>query len=230
VRLAIMQPYLFPYIGYFQLIHAVDTFVLYDDVNFIKGGWINRNFILSQGKANRITLQLQGASPNVLINQVMVGDNKIKLLKSIQQSYAKASQFAHVFPVIEEILSNNEKNLSKFIDFGLRKICAYLNLRPIWYLSSELEKDVTLRGSEKVLAICEELNAKHYINVPGGKCLYDSAVFEQNGLKLSFIEPKPVEYKQLGQEFVPNLSIIDVMMFNNQEQCKILLGACSLVS
>jgi len=70
MKLAIMQPYLFPYIGYFQLIHAVDSFVVYDDVNFIKGGWINRNFILSQGEKSRITLQLQGASPNLLINQV----------------------------------------------------------------------------------------------------------------------------------------------------------------
>jgi len=229
MRLAIMQPYFFPYIGYFQLIHAVDAFVVYDDVNFIKGGWINRNFILSNGEKSRITLQLQGASPNVLINRVMVGNNKIKLLKSIQQSYAKAPQFAQVFPIVEAILSNDEVNLAKFLDFGLRKICAYLSLKPTWYLSSELKKDVSLKGPEKVLAICEELNAKHYINVPGGKSLYDRQSFEKLGLKLSFIEPKTIEYKQFGKEFVPNLSIIDVMMFNDKEQCSQLIQEYSLV-
>jgi len=104
MRLAIMQPYLFPYVGYFQLIHAADAFVVYDDVNFIKGGWINRNFILAQRQKSRITLQLLGASPNVLINQVMVGNNKQKLLKSIQQSYSKAPHYASVYSLIEEII------------------------------------------------------------------------------------------------------------------------------
>jgi len=230
MRLAIMQPYLFPYIGYFQLIHSTDAFVVYDDVNFIKGGWINRNFILSQGKASRLTLQLQGASPNVLINQVMLGNNKMKLLKSIQQSYAKAPQFTQAFPIVEDILSNDEANLARFLDLGLRKICTYLNLQPAWHLSSELKKDVSLKGPEKVLAICDELNANHYINVPGGKSLYDREMFEKAGLKLSFIEPIPIEYKQFGKEFVPNLAIVDVMMFNDQEQCQSLLREYSLES
>jgi len=223
MKLAIMQPYLFPYIGYFQLIHAADAFVVYDDVNFIKGGWISRNFILSQGQAHRITLQLQGASPNVLINQISVGHNRVKLLKSIQQNYTKAPHFENVFPIIEKVVLNTEDNLAAYLDFGLRTLCDYLAVRPKWYMSSTLQKDVALTGADKVLAICDELEASHYINVPGGRSLYDKQVFTEKGLQLSFIEPHPSEYAQLGEAFIPNLSIIDVLMFNNQKQCAALL-------
>lgn len=228
MRLAIMQPYLFPYLGYFQLIQSVDTFVVYDDVNFIRGGWINRNYILSQGKPNRVTLQLAGASPNLQINQVRVGNNKSKLLKTIQQSYSKAPQYASVYPLVENILQHEEENLAKYIDYSLRNICNYLNITPQWHLSSDLQKDDSLRGQDKVLAICKELEASHYINVLGGRELYDQESFIHKNMKLSFIAPKAIEYQQFGREFVPNLSIVDVMMFNDQEQCSKLLQEYSL--
>ena len=228
MKLAIMQPYLFPYIGYFQLIKAVDAFVVYDDVNFIKGGWINRNFILSQGGKSRITLQLQGASPNLLINQVLVGGNKVKLLKSIQQSYSKAPQFSSVYPLIESVLLYDETNLAKFIDYGLQQICSYLGISPKWYLSSDLKKDTTLCGQDKVLSICAELSVSQYINVPGGRDIYNGEAFSSQGIKLSFIQPKEIKYSQFGKEFEPGLSIIDVMMFNDFEQCSNLLKRYSL--
>lgn len=228
MKLAIMQPYLFPYIGYFQLINAVDTFVIYDDVNFIKGGWINRNFILANCEKTRFTLQLQGASPNVLINQVSVGGNRLKLVKSIQQGYSKAPQFGSVFPMIESIIMNEEENLAKYLNDGLQQICRYLGLRPDWHVSSDLDKDNTLRGQDKVLNICKALDADHYVNVPGGKELYDHESFATQNIELSFIQTKAVEYPQLGKHFVPYLSIIDVMMFNDQVQCSKLLQEYSL--
>jgi len=229
MRLAVMQPYLFPSIGYFQLIHAVDAFVVYDDVNFIKRGWINRNNILGQNEAQRFTLETRGASQNTLINQVSVGSNQEKLLKSIRQSYSKAPQFSAAFPIIEKVLLQREGNLSKFLGRGLRWICDYLDLRPEWHFSSALKKDHGLRGQEKILAICEELGATHYINMPGGKELYDHRSFSRRGIRLSFIEPKPVVYHQFEGGFVPNLSIIDVMMFNDREQCSRLLREYALV-
>lgn len=218
MKLAIMQPYFFPYLGYFQLIHAVDAFVMYDDVNYIKGGWINRNYILSQGKKSRITLQLQGASPNILINQILVGSNKQKLLKTIQQSYVRAPYYVEVMPLVEEILNYEEPNLATFLDFCLHCICDYLGFGPKWYLSSELQKDNSLHGQDKVLAICKELGAKHYINLPGGKELYNHINFNSEGIQLSFIEPRSIEYKQINDEFVPHLSIIDVLMFTGRKQ------------
>lgn len=224
-----MQPYLFPYLGYFQLIRAVDTFLIYDDVNYIKGGWINRNYILAQGNKFLVTLPLEGASSNQLINQVVVRDFQGKILKTIRQCYSKAPQFTMVFPLVEEILLQQEKNLARFLDYGLRQICNYLDLHPRWQSSSTLDKDNELRGQEKVLAICEELGTTHYVNAPGGRNLYDCENFAKKGIQLSFIQPMPVYYRQFGNTFVPNLSIIDVMMFNNQEQCRKLVEGYELV-
>ncbi|MTI64677.1 MAG: WbqC family protein [Methylophaga sp.] len=224
-----MQPYFFPYIGYFQLIHAVDSFVIYDDVNFIKGGWINRNFILSNGEKTRITLQLLGASPNLLIKQIQIGNNCQKLLKTIRQSYAKAPYFQDVIELIEKILSSKETNLASFLDYGLRQICNYLGLDREWYISSNLRKDVQLKGQQKVLAVCNELGTTQYINMPGGKELYDHASFTEQDIQLSFIEPRITSYEQNINEFIPSLSIIDVMMFNSQLQCQQMVKEYEIV-
>lgn len=223
MRIAIMQPYLFPYLGYFQLMQAVDAFVVYDDVNYIKQGWINRNYILAQGQPLRITLSLRNAGSNRAIKDISVGDNQGKLLKTIRQSYSRAPQFATVFPVIEDILLQQEKNLAKFLDHGLRRVCSQLGLNPAWHVSSSLDKDNSLRGQEKVLSICEELGATEYVNLPGGIALYDREDFARRNIRLSFIRPRPVSYNQFGSEFVPSLSIIDAMMFNDGEQCRELL-------
>lgn len=224
MKLAIMQPYLFPYLGYFQLIRAVDAFVVYDDVNFINRGWINRNNILAQGKAQLFTMELEEASQNKLINEIGVAGRNDKLLKSIRQSYSKAPYFQQVFPMIEDILNQQEKNLARFLDYQLRKVCTYLGLSPQWHISSDLKKDTSLRAQDKILSICEELGATHYINVPGGKDLYDRQSFEARGMELSFIQQVSATYTQFGNEFVPHLSIIDVLMFNSPDaiQSKLL--------
>jgi len=229
MKLAIMQPYLFPYLGYFQLVGAVDEFVIYDDVNYINRGWINRNNILVQGEAQLITLELVGASQNRLINELSVGSNHPKLLKTIKQNYSKAPQFDGVFPLIEEVLGNPERNLAKYLDYGIKRISDYLGLHPKWHTSSALQKAKSLHGQERILAICEELKATHYINPPGGKELYDHENFLRRSMELSFIQAQSVPYRQFGQAFVPNLSIIDVMMFNDREQCAGLLEEYDLV-
>jgi hypothetical protein len=229
MKLAIMQPYLFPYLGYFQLIRAVDKFVVYDDVNYIKGGWINRNYILSQGDRQLITLPLGGASPNKLINQVAVGDRQRKLLETIRQRYGKAPEFAAVYPLLEDILNQQEKNLACFLDYQLRQICDYMGIHTRWNISSQLEKKQELRGQEKVLAICEELGATNYINASGGKALYDVHAFANKGIQLSFIQSKNMSYRQFDNKFVPNLSIIDVIMFNDRAHCTKLLEEYEIV-
>ena len=129
MKLGIMQPYFFPYIGYFQLIRAVDVFVVYDNVNYIKKGWINRNNILSNGKSQRITLPLEHASQNKLINQIEVGGRN-KILQSVRFNYSKAPCFDDVYPVIEDIFMQTETNLALLLDYQLRKICDYLALSP----------------------------------------------------------------------------------------------------
>ena len=228
MKLAIMQPYLFPYLGYFQLMRAVDAFVVYDDVNYIKGGWINRNYILGNDGKQLITLPIKGASPNTLINQIEIIEQH-KILKSIRQNYSKAPYFEVVYPVLKNVFEQQVSTLSTFLYEQLRSISAYLGLSPQWHVSSSFKKDPDLRGQDKVLAICEELVTTQYINLPGGKALYDTEAFAARGIQLSYIQPKAVSYRQFGKAFVSSLSIIDVMMFNDRVQCAKLLEEYDLV-
>lgn len=223
-----MQPYFFPYIGYFQLICSSDAFVIFDDVNFIKKGWINRNRILSAGEPKLITLELIGASQNKLIKQLSIGNNNKKLLKSIQYNYAKAPYFKTVYPLIEEILSFPESNLAKYLENSLKKVCDYLQIETNWYISSTLDKQNTLTGENRILNICEVMNAKHYINLPGGRNLYNTSSFKNSGIELSFINMHTYPYSQFDKPFVGGLSIIDIMMFNDREQCNKMANQFSL--
>jgi len=224
-----MQPYFFPYIGYFQLINAVDVFVIYDDVNFIKQGWITRNSILVNKKEYNFILQVEGASSFKKIKEITVGKNKKKLLKTIEQEYKKAPFFSIVFPVIEEILSNGEDNLSKFLIFSLRKISNYLQIKTVFIISSTIDKNNELKGQDKVIAICEKLKATNYVNAIGGQELYDKETFNKKGISLNFIKTEPIVYIQFDNHFIPWLSIIDVMMFNSIEESKLLLNKYELV-
>ena len=212
-----MQPYLFSYIGYWQLINAVDTFVIFDDVNFIKKGYINRNSILVGGKSQQITLELIGASQNKLINEIKVGNNSQKLLKTIEMSYKKAPYFDNVFSIIEDILNQEESNLAKFIGYSLQKISNYLEIDTKFIYSSSIEEDNSLKAQNKILDICKKLDATDYINAIGGKELYDKDKFEKQNIKLNFLEPEIQKYMQLESEFISYLSIIDIIMFNNKD-------------
>ena len=217
MKLAIMQPYFFPYIGYWQLIHSANKFVIYDDVSFIKQGWINRNFILNNGEKHLVTLQLIGASSFRKINEVLRGKNTTKLLKKIDQSYRKAPYHKEVIPLIESILHNNEKNLSTFLEFSIKEICSFLNIATNIMLSSSLEKDDGLKGQDKILDICTSLKASQYINAIGGQELYSKDFFLNKNIDLLFLKSKDISYNQFKNEFVSNLSIIDVMMFNGKD-------------
>lgn len=229
MTLAIMQPYLFPYIGYWQLINAVDTFVIYDDVNFIKQGYINKNNFLVNTKAQAFTLQLLGASSNKLISEIYVGNNNKKILKTIKQNYIKAPQFNRIYPIIEDILNQNEQNLAKFIGYSLSKISNFLEINTKIIYSSDVGKDCSLKAQYKVIDICRNLNAKNYINAIGGQELYSKEVFAKFNIELNFLDTNLPEYKQFENEFVPYLSIIDIMMFNNIEVISAFLEDYKLI-
>jgi hypothetical protein len=232
MKVGIMQPYFFPYIGYWQLIKAVDKYVIYDDVNFIKGGWINRNQILMNGEAKMINLQMYGASPNKLINEVEISGDYVynnKLLKTIESCYKKAAYFSDVYPIIENIISKETNNLAESLEYSIRKVCDYLGVKTELIVSSELEKNSSLRGQAKVIEICKLLGADEYYNAIGGLNLYSNSVFQDHGIKLSFLKTKEIKYKQFNDEFVPNLSIIDVMMFNSRQEINQLFGVFDLI-
>jgi len=232
MKAAIMQPYFFPYIGYFQLLNAVDTFVVYDDVNFIKKGWINRNTILVNEKHYLFTVALKSASQNKLINEIALDDNsgwKTALLKTIHLAYGKAPFFAQVFPLIQDIIGQQETNLSKLIVYSLQKIGGYLSIETKMIISSEIEKNNSLKGQDKIIEICKKLDATHYINAIGGMALYDKTAFSDQNIILQFMQSNAIVYPQFKNAFVPHLSIIDVLMFNAPEQVKTLLDQYELI-
>ena len=223
VKLAIMQPYFFPYIGYWQLISAVDTYVIYDDVNYIKQGYVNRNSLLINGAKAFYTLELNGASSFKLINEIQVGRNIPKLIKTLEQNYKKAPYFMDVFPVVSDIINFQENNLGKYLGNSILKISSLLDLKSKFIYSSDIEKNNNLKGKDKVFAICKILKANKYLNAIGGQQLYCKDEFMTNGIELNFIETLDICYPQFSQSFVPNLSIIDMLMHCGKEKTKIYL-------
>jgi hypothetical protein len=217
MKLAIMQPYLFPYLGYFQLMNAVDIFVFHNDIQYIKGGYINRNRILDQNLgAVWITLPLKKASAYDAINTRMLCDpnDKKKLLRQIENTYRKAPFFHDTIELLTEIILFEELNLFKYIENSIHILSAYLKMKT-QFLKSEDMKLGSLKAQERVLEICQVCEAIDYINPIGGVELYDKAAFHAAGINLSFLKMNDVRYKQFDTgSFIPYLSIIDVMMFN----------------
>lgn len=223
MKLGIMQPYFMPYIGYFQLMKAVDKYVVYDDVNYIKGGWVSRNNILINGEKKMFTITLKGASPNKLFNEIEISDDFKKFMKTLQLNYSKAPHFNATMNLMERIISYPQKQLSLFIANSFKEILSYLDIHTELYLSSMLNKDNFLKGQEKVINICKTLNADEYYNAIGGQELYSKDEFMNNGIKLYFVDTIIKDYQQTSHSFIPYLSIIDVLMNNSREDTNKLL-------
>jgi hypothetical protein len=233
MKLAIMQPYFMPYIGYFQLINSVDKFVIYDNIQYTKKGWINRNRILANGKDQLITLPIKKDSDylNVVERELSEswGKDKSKILNVIKSSYSKAPYFQETFELISKCLNNPEINLFRFIYDSIILINDYLEIKTPIVISSTIDVNHALKSQDKILSLCKEQNADIYINSIGGVELYDKEIFKQNNIELNFIKSNPIKYKQLNNEFVSWLSIIDIMMFNSKEQVKEYLNSYTLI-
>jgi len=229
MKIAIMQPYLFPYIAYWQLIKAVDKFIIFDDINYINKGYVNRNNILVNGKSYQFTLELIGASQNKLINEIQIGKNSNKILKTIEYNYKKAPYFKNSFPLLEDVFNQKEKNLAKFIGYSLKKISNYFEIDTSFVYSSEIEKNSNLKNQDKIIDICVKLNAKEYINLIGGRELYKKEEFISRNIELSFIDTRPEKYQQFNNKFTISLSIIDIMMFNNKVKISNMLSNYQLI-
>jgi hypothetical protein len=221
MRIAIMQPYFFPYIGYFQLINAVDKFVVYDNIEFTKKGWINRNRILVNGKDAYITLPLKKDSDYLHVKQRALASNwqeeRKKLLNRVTESYRKAPFFEPGFTLIEKCVMFNSDNLFEFIKHSLEQVTGFLGIKTPFVISSEIAVDHSLKSEQKVMAICKALQAGSYLNPIGGLELYDKNRFKDQGFELDFLKSGEIRYKQFAKDFVSNLSIIDVVMFNSRE-------------
>lgn len=233
MKLAIMQPYFLPYIGYFQLINAVDIFVIYDNIEFTKKGWMNRNRILVNEKDEYITVPLKKDSDFLKVYQrelaVTYIKDRVKIIAKIAEVYKKAPHYNAVMPMIEDIFMFNSHNLFDFILNSLKKFCDYLEVTTDIVVSSSLQIDHSLKSQSKVIAICNELKATTYVNAIGGLELYNDEEFINNDIQLNFIKTLSITYNQFGENFIPWLSIIDVVMFNSREESQLFLSKYTLV-
>lgn len=216
MKIGIMQPYFLPYIGYFQLIQAVDQFIVYDNIQYTKKGWINRNRFLQNGKDTIFSIPLKKDSDflNVKDREISADFRREKLLNQIKEAYRRAPYFEQTLPLVEQIVNYKDKNLFQFLHYSIVKTCAYLGIMTEIKISSGISIDHSLKNQDKVLALCNALAASTYVNAIGGMGLYSKDTFWERGIELKFIRSKSFEYAQFGAPFVPWLSIIDVMMFN----------------
>ena len=231
--IACMQPYIFPYIGYFQLFAAADVFIYHDDIQYIKGGWINRNRILCQGQPIYFTLPVTKGSASSLIMERVFADNRskafAKVLSQIRQNYLRAPQFSQVYPLLEELFETEEESVSGFAQCSNRRILDYLGIEVETKRSSELEFDKALTGQDRVIALVKSLGGRAYVNAIGGLELYDSESFAASDIELRFLKSQSEPYAQLTGEFIPGLSIIDHLMFCPVEEIREQLHQFELI-
>jgi hypothetical protein len=228
VKLGIMQPYLFPYIGYYQLMDAVDRFVIADDLTFIKQGWINRNRLLINGAAAYFTVPVRHHPVSALISDVEIDDGPGKrwratLLKTIVNFYRRAPAFEDVYPLVERVIGGPFTRIADMARASLCEVCDYLGARVSIVESSAAYNNAHLKGQARVIDTCRVERATDYVNASGGRTLYSPDAFLANGIRLHFLNTGAIEYAQFHAPFVPSLSVIDVLMFNPREQARGLL-------
>jgi hypothetical protein len=229
---AIMQPYIFPYIGYFNLINSSDNFIFLDNVNYIKKGWINKNRILSNNNIMSFTISLAQSSQNKLINEIKVYEYekfKIKFIKTLQQSYSKSKNYKKIINLINEIFEYKPNTISDLCIYSTNSILNYLGINTKTFIASVDFKNIEKKDiNNYFIEILKELKSKTYINMIDGKDLYNKDLFIKNGISLKFLDPIIKEYDQNNNQFNGRLSIIDLLMNIEYEEIKIYLDSYNL--
>jgi hypothetical protein len=226
-----MQPYFMPYIGYWQLVTAVDRMIVLDDVAFIRRGWINRNRILVAGAAHRFSLPLRQASQNRPINQIELATDAgwwQRFRSTLAQSYRRAPFYEETLAVLEPILSEGRGPLLPFLLHSLRSVSAHLDIRTPLVAASVVDPEHRQRGQERILGLCRHEGAAAYLNLPGGRTLYDPLRFRDAGMELRFLVPRERPYAQLGGGWIPWLSIIDLLMHLGRQATRAELARCDI--
>ena len=224
--IAMMQPYWFPYFGYFQLIAGADAFVLGDNLQYVHPGWVNRNRILSAGAPLLFTLPLKKDASDLAINQRELADTATdtvgKLLRTLSMNYAKAPYRDEVLALLQPLLLHPERNLARYLEHSLRGVCAHLRITTPIYVASSLPVDERLveDKQDRVVKLTKHFAGDRYLNAIGGTSLYDGEYFTRRGIELRFHRMDELSYTQFKDPFVPNLSIIDLLMFNDVERLR----------
>lgn len=235
MKIGIMQPYFFPYIGYISLIRNVDRYILLDSVQFIRHGWIERNRILKQsGGWHYISVPLKKHSRDTLISDIEINNNQKWKEKIIAQLgyYKGAPYYYKVMDLIKSIFSIEFSNITSLNCYALKMICEYLGVyTPIDIFSEmNLEIEPPQEADEWALNICKSLpGITEYWNPIGGIDFFDRDKYLANNIEIYFQKMHIVEYKQKQKEFEPGLSILDVMMFNSPDVINYMLDEYELL-
>lgn len=234
MKIAVMQPYFMPYIGYFQLINAVDKFIIYDDVNYIKQGWINRNNILLNGQSYLFSIPLKNASSfkkinEIGINEVLFSKWKEKFFKTLESAYKKAPFYEKTSFILKNLFENNNSKIGDLVYHSIIEICKYTGIDTSIEKTSTIYQNSELSKEERLVDICQKEGADTYINPFGGQELYNKEYFAKNDINLFFIKSHEVNYTQFNNNFVPWLSMIDILMFNSAEEINDMLDQFELI-
>ncbi len=228
VKVAVMQPYFLPYLGYWQLLNHVDKFVVYDDIQFTKKGWINRNRYWSTSGDQLFTVPLKKGSDFLDVRDRMIADSwldeRLKLQRRIEAAYSRAPFFDEGIVVFRECINFDTLNLFEFILNSILVLKRVLEIPTEIIVSSSIGDTRELRSKDRVIEICRKLGAKAYVNPIGGVGLYSKDEFLCSGMSLNFLRMKDVTYNQFDYPFLANLSILDLLMFNGLEKSRGLLG------
>ena len=226
MKIAIMQPYFLPYIGYFQLMASVDKFIIFDDVSYINKGWVNRNRLLLNGKSFIFTVPLKGSSQNRLISELELVDGahwRKKMIKTIFQAYVKAPNFNVIYESIAGIINYPTSRLDHFLLNSLVTLRDMIGLDVNIIPSSRIYNNADFTAQDRIIDICKKESATQYLNMIGGMNLYDQSEFAKQGISLRFVEPSFEQYLQYGTHHIAGLSILDVLMFNPIEVIREML-------
>lgn len=232
MHVAVMQPYFFPYIGYFQLMHAVDCFVFYDDAQYMKGGWVNRNRILHAGAPRWWTYPVAREDYRLPISKRRYDRSAAhdrSLLDKLDTAYRRAPRHAEARAAVEHAMEGDEAGVAALNEQLLRRTAAGLGIACDFVRSSQVEHDRSLAGEARVVDLCRRLGATRYLNPMGGRALYHRDAFAAAGMELGFLQPRPRPYGQFGQPHVPFLSVVDVLMFNPPPAARAMLDDFDLL-
>lgn len=225
---AIMQPYFFPYLGYYQLAYAVEKFIFLDDVNFIKQGYINRNSILLNEKQHRFSIPVSKISSYRKINDHHYLEEYSTFIKLLENAYKKAPFFLETMQLISSITRDQNSNVAYKNAKTITAVFDYLSINRKFSFSSATEEKSSLKGEDRVIYLCKKSNITEYINAIGGKNLYDKTTFNSEGITIKFIKISSHYYSQATDNFTPYLSMIDILMHCEKQEIKEMLSKYEL--
>lgn len=226
MQLGIMQPYFFPYLGYFDLINYSYRWIVFDTVQYIRHGWVNRNRILHPKKGwQYIAVPVKKHSRNTVIKDIEVSQDpkwRKRILGQIQHYRRTAPYFHETYQLVEECLAAEEHSLSRLNVAILDNVCHHLGISFEYEYFSEMELELgPVEGPDEwAIRISEAIEATEYVNPAGGIAIFDSSKFEARGIRLTIRNLPSLRYPCPGYEFIPGLSIIDILMWNLPDKVK----------